>query len=113
MANRIADFLVSTGAADEPYGLYLMEREGGHHGAESILVYLFDSDDFKRWPRRFADLFVPAAQLHSCKDEFGDVYTGASLTARIREAMHAYIEELPGHLRAEAKMDESFEDLEK
>ena len=112
MTKRTASFLASTGTPDEAYGLYVMEAESPHHTASSILVYRFDSDDFKRWPREFLTIFVPAAELASCKDEYGDEYTGDALKSRIREAITAYVEELPGHLRAEETMDESLDDVE-
>lgn len=112
MTKRTASFLASTGTPDEAYGLYVMEAESPHHTDDFILVDRFDSDHFKRWPRELLAHFAPAAELTSCKDEYGDVYTGDALKARIREAINAYVEELPGNLRAEAVLDESLKDVE-
>ena len=88
-------YLVS---ADEEYGLYVLDQESDQHVADMLLVYHFDSDRFTHIPEKAKALFVPPAELTSCKDEFGDEYKGSRLMARIREAIEAYEEELPGFI---------------
>jgi hypothetical protein len=95
MTKRTADFLVSTGPPDEQYGLYVMDHNCVHHTEEFALTYLVDSDDLKGLPRATLGSFVAPADLASCKDEYGDVYTGTALASQIREVVRAYRESCP------------------
>lgn len=98
MTKRIDKFLVSTGASDEEYGLYVMEKESPHHTKDGLLAYSFDSDHFFHLREPGKDLFISVSDLKSCKDEFGNEYRGTRLLARIRDAIKAYTEELPGYV---------------
>lgn len=96
MAQNAQRFLVSVGEADEEYGLYVMEKESKHHTNDSLLAYNYDSDNFVYILARDLSLFTTPSELVVCKDEFGNEYKGEKLQARIKEAIQAYEQELPG-----------------
>ena len=98
MTIPIDKFLVSTGSPDEEYGLYVMEKVSSHHSQDSFLAYNYDSDYFSHLNARDKDLFIPVEDVPSCNDEFGNEYRGEKLIARIRDAIKAYTEELPGYV---------------
>lgn len=91
-------FLVSAGDEDDEYGLFIMEKSSKHHTSDAFMVYCFDSDKFLHLPPDLKKQFVPIAELAMCKDEFGNEYKGEALQARIKEAIQAYLEELPGYV---------------
>lgn len=99
MTRKMQNFLVSAGDPDQEYGLYVMEKESSHHVKDARLAYHYDSDTF--FPVRDQDkrLFIPALELKSCKDEFGNEFSGDNLLRRINDAIQAYEEELPGFVR--------------
>lgn len=99
MKNQIDNFLVSDGGPDEEYGLYVMEKHSPHHTNDGLLAYNFDSDTFFHLREKDKHLFTSVTDMQSCKDEFGNEYKGQQLLARIREAVTAYAEELPGYVK--------------
>lgn len=94
----VNDFLVSSGDDDEEYGLFIMEKESKHHSSDAFMVYCYDSDLFHHIPPKLKKHFVPVVEFPMCKDEFGNEYKGDALQARIKDAIQAYSEELPGYV---------------
>lgn len=92
------DFLVSSGDDDEEYGLFIMGKKSKHHSSAAFMAYRFDSDTFLHIPPNLKKLFVPVAEFPICKDEYGNEYKGDALQARIKDAIQAYSEELPGYV---------------
>jgi hypothetical protein len=99
MTSKIRQFLVSTGEADQEYGLYVMERDSPNHAKDALLAYYYDSDSFFPVRDQERGLFIPALELKSCKDEFGNEFSGENLLGRIEDAIKAYEKELPGYVR--------------
>ena len=99
MTKKMQKFLVSAGEADQEYGLYVMEKESPHHAKDALLAYYYDSDSFFRVRDQDKGLFIPALELKSCKDEFGNEFSGEDLLGRIKDAIHAYEEKLPGYVQ--------------
>lgn len=89
-------YVVSCGDASDEYGLFVMEAIEAKTSKTMYLSYFFDGDRFMHIKPDELELFVKPSTLDSCRDEFGDEYTGKSLEIRIREAIKAYEEELPG-----------------
>lgn len=98
MTKKMQKYLVSAGEADQEYGLYVMEKESPHHAKDALLAYYYDSDSFFYVRDRDKGLFIPALELKSCKDEFSNEYKDKQLLARIKDAIKAYEEELPGYI---------------
>ena len=90
------EYLVSADDSDDEYGLYVMEVKETTTHKEMYLVYFFDNDRFTHVGNEQLKYFVAPDSLTSCIDEFGDVYTGQALKNRIKEAINAFEEELPG-----------------
>lgn len=98
MTTNDEKFLVSVGDSDQEYGLYVMERESVHHAKNAWLAYYYDSDSFFHLNESDKGLFIPTSELISCKDEFGNEYKGKQLLVRVKDAIKAYKEELPGYV---------------
>lgn len=96
----------STEEGDEGYGLYIMEVKCSLHTESSYLMYYFDGDSFIHRGEGSRKLFSNPSQLKSCKDEFGNTYTGTALKSRMLEAVKAYIEELPSYQAYVIETDE-------
>lgn len=96
MTGKMQKFLVSAGDVDQEYGLYGMEKESPHHAKDALLAYYYDSDYFFHVRDKDKGLFISTLELKSCRDEFGNEYKGDKLQARIKKAIQAYEEELPG-----------------
>ncbi len=94
MANKYPKYLFSTGDIDDEFGLYIMEKDAGYFFDDYYLVYCYDGNNFVRIKDRDRDRFVPAADFKSCKDEYGNEYTGRKLEARLKEAVKGFREEL-------------------
>ncbi|MEB8535117.1 hypothetical protein [Acidithiobacillus ferriphilus] len=105
-------YLVSSGDTDDEYGLFVMEADEAKHEKEMYLAYFFDADRFTHIKREELRLFVSPENLNSCTDEFGNEYTGKSLEARIKEAIKAFNEELPGWKRHIEESKDWFKDDE-
>lgn len=105
-------YLVSGGGTDDEYGLFVMEADEAKHKKEMYLVYLFDTDRFMYIKHEASGLFVSPENLNSCTDEFGNEYTGKSLEERIKEAIKAFNEELPGWNRHMEESEDRFNDNE-
>ncbi len=105
-------YLVSSGDADDEYGLFIMKEDEAKNEKEMYLAYFFDADRFIHLKREELRLFVSPEGLKSCTDEFGNVYTGKSLEARIKEAIKAFNEELPGWKRYMEEAKDWFADDE-
>lgn len=99
MKNTPTRFLVSKGDSNHEYGLFVIEVKNPLKEENSILTYCFDSDYFSSWPAKDTSLFVTPSELLSCKDEFGNEYRDKALADRIKQAIRAYKEELPGYLK--------------
>lgn len=99
MENKFQKYLVSAGEPDQEYGLYVMEKESPHHAEDALLAYYYDSDSFFHVKNQDKGLFIPVLELISCKDEFGNEYKGKQLLARVKDAIKAYKEELPGYVK--------------
>ena len=84
MTREMQKFLVSSGEADQEYGLYVMEKESPHHAKDALLAYYYDSDSFFHVRDQEKGLFIPALKLKSCRDEFGNEFSGENLLGRIR-----------------------------
>jgi hypothetical protein len=104
-------YLVSSGDTDE-YGLFVMEADEAKHEKDMYLAYFFDADRFTHIKREELRLFVSPEKLNSCTDEFGAEYTGKKLEARIKEAIKAFNEELPGWKRYIEESKDWFKDDE-
>ncbi|MHB1642232.1 MAG: hypothetical protein ACYDD9_06505 [Acidithiobacillus sp.] len=105
-------YLVSSGDTDDEYGLFVMEADEAKHEKEMYLVYIFDADRFTHIKHEELRLFVSPENLNSCTDEFGNEYTGKSLEARIKEAIKAFNEELPGWKRYMEESEDWFNEDE-
>jgi hypothetical protein len=92
------DYLMSGDEANREYGLYVMEKDSPYHEKDALLAYNFDSDTFFHVRDREKGLFIPLSELTCCKDEFGNEYRGKQLLARVKDAIKAYQEELPGYV---------------
>jgi hypothetical protein len=99
MTRKMQKFLVSAGEADQEYGLYVMEKESPHHAKDALLAYHYDSNSFFFVRDQDKGLFISALELKSCKDEFGNEFSGENLLKRIEDAIKAYEEELPGYVQ--------------
>lgn len=99
MATNDQKFLVSVGDAGQDYGLYVMERESVHHEKNAWMAYYYDADSFCHIKDGEKASFIATTELISCKDEFGNVYEGKQLLKRIKDAIKAYKEELPGYVK--------------
>ncbi len=91
-------YAFSTGEEGEEYGLYIMELNCVLHDGEFYLMYYFDGDKFIHRGENERKYFLPGSKIKSCKDEFGNQYTGDALKKRMLECIQAYIEEFPGYL---------------
>lgn len=102
---KTQEYLVSSGDADDEYGLFIMEANEAKQEKEFYLVYFFDKDVFTHIKHEELRFFVSPENLNSCTDEFGNEYTGKSLKDRVKEAIKAFNEELPGwnHYMEESK----------
>lgn len=99
MTRKIQKFLASAGEPDQEYGLYVMEKDSPHHAKDALLAYYYDNDSFFHVRDQDKGLFIPILELKSCKDEFGNEFSGDNLLARINDAIQAYEEELPGYVQ--------------
>jgi hypothetical protein len=89
-------YLLSSGDTDDGYGLFVMESDEAKDIKPMYLSYFFDEDRFTYIKPDELKLFVKPSSFKSCKDEFGNEYTEKTLTLRIKEAIKAFAEELPG-----------------
>lgn len=95
MASKYLKYVFSTGAVGEEFGLYIMEKDADYIFDDYYLVYSYDADNFVRIKEQDKVRFMSAAEFKSCKDEYGNEYTGRKLEARLKEAVKAFKEELP------------------
>jgi len=102
------NYLFSTGDDDEEYGLYLMEINCDLHKEGFFLMYYFDGDLFLYHREDVKKLFKPASEIHSCKDDMWNEYTGDKLTAYFRKCIKAYKEEYPGYVEYFKESEEKF-----
>ena len=106
------EYLVSCGDAEDEYGLFVMKADESMVNKEAYLAYFYDQDRFFHIQPDKLKLFVKPRNLNSCNDEFGNEYAMEALKSRIKEAIKAFKEELPGWERYVRDMDERLSTLE-